>query len=124
MSVTDTHKVSKVIILKSDRCLLLCREDGKGWELPGGHLNLRESYTDGAIRECLEETGVQLTLLRLIYKEKNYNLFKSKPRVTKIKLSDEHTDYTWVNHKQIHKLKLSNSTKRNLRRILDVISLD
>ena len=54
MSVTDTHKVSKVIILKSDRCLLLCREDGKGWELPGGHLNLRESYTDGAIRECLK----------------------------------------------------------------------
>lgn len=117
----DTHKVSKVIILKSDRCLLLCREDGKGWELPGGHLNVGESYTNGAIRECLEETGIRLTLLRLIYREKDYNLYRSKPRVTKVKLSDEHTDFTWVNHKQLNKLKLTNSTKRNLRRIVDTI---
>lgn len=122
MSGVDTNKVSKVIILKSDRCLLLCREDGKGWELPGGHLNLRESYTDGAFRECLEETGIRLSVLRLIYKERNYNLFKSRPKVTKIKLSDEHTNYKWVNHKQIHKLQLSNSTKRNLHRILDTIN--
>lgn len=117
----DTHKVSKVIILKSDRCLLLCREDGKGWELPGGRLNVGESYTNGAIRECLEETGIRLTLLRLIYREKDYNLYRSKPRITKVKLSDEHTDFTWVNHKQLNKLKLTNPTRRNLRRIVDNI---
>jgi len=117
----DIDAVSKVVILWKSKCLLLCREDGKGWELPGGHLNLGENYVAGAIREVYEETKIKLNKLQLIYKEKDYKLFTSRAKVLKVQLSNEHTDYKWVNRTELRKLNITTATKSNLKYILKLL---
>lgn len=121
MMPEDIKSVSKVIMSWRDQILLLCRVDGKGWELPGGHLNRGERYIQGARREVFEETGISLTKFMLVLKQKDFRLFKAVPRTVNVKLSNEHTDYKWVNKRQFLKMELTKATKLNLRAILDSI---
>src|SRR5258708_20322359 len=46
--------------------LLLHRKDNNKWTMPGGTLDFGESLTDCAIREVLEETGLQIRITGLI----------------------------------------------------------
>ena len=71
--VDDTDNVSKVVMLWKNKCLFLQKDD-KTWELPGGHLNVGEKFKTGAIREVFEETGIKLTKLKLILKQKDFRL--------------------------------------------------
>lgn len=42
---------------KLDRVLLIQRSDDQTWGLPGGHVEPGETWSQAALRECLEETG-------------------------------------------------------------------
>ncbi len=57
---------SVVLIFNSDSHLLLQRrgDDGK-WGIPGGIMEIGESYEDTAIREVKEETGLNIKTLKL-----------------------------------------------------------
>ena len=46
--------------------LLQRRADNGYWGLPGGKVDIGESVEQGAIREVLEETGLHVTIKRLI----------------------------------------------------------
>jgi 8-oxo-dGTP diphosphatase len=46
--------------------LLLHRKDNDKWTMPGGTLDSGESLADCAIREVLEETGLQIRITGLI----------------------------------------------------------
>ncbi len=46
--------------------LLQRRADNGYWGLPGGKVDIGESVSQGAIREVLEETGLHVTIKRLI----------------------------------------------------------
>src|ERR1700758_3147618 len=46
--------------------LLLHRKDKDKWTMPGGTLDFGESLTHCAIREVLEETGLQIRITGLI----------------------------------------------------------
>lgn len=48
------------------RVLLIRRSDNGLWCLPGGFQELHESPAECAIRECAEETGCEIELLRLV----------------------------------------------------------
>jgi 8-oxo-dGTP pyrophosphatase MutT (NUDIX family) len=113
----DIKAVSKVVIMNGKGILFLKRPDSE-WELPGGHLIRGERYRDAAKREVDEETGIVITKLKVIFKEKDFVLFTTKPKVIRIKLSDEHKDYKWVNKKSIFKLNISKPSKRSIRHIL------
>ncbi len=53
---------TRVIIQKDKQILLVKPWLGSGeWDLPGGGLHFSESEVDGAIRETLEETGIELS---------------------------------------------------------------
>lgn len=117
----DIDAVSKVVIVWKNKCLLLCREDGKGWELPGGHLNSGENFVTGAIREVFEETKIKINKLKLLYREKNYRLFTCRAKLLKVVLSNEHTDYKWVNQSDLMRIQVTTSTKSNIKRIVSVL---
>lgn len=54
--ITDTNR----------RVCLTQREDNKLWCMPGGHQDLGETPAECAVRECLEETGLEVEITGLI----------------------------------------------------------
>ncbi|HZJ40663.1 MAG TPA: NUDIX domain-containing protein [Candidatus Saccharimonadales bacterium] len=67
------NKLTQVafVYLKRDNKVLLLQENGRFirglWSFPGGHLEPGESFTEGAIRETLEESGYQIKIIKEIY---------------------------------------------------------
>lgn len=117
----DIKAVSKVIIKWKNKCLFLKRSGEGTWELPGGHLNRGENFKSGAKREVKEETGIKISKLKVIIRQKDFCMYTARPKVIKITLSDEHTDYAWVRARDIKKLDISDATKKNLKTILNTI---
>lgn len=48
-----------------DRLLLVRRSDTRAWELPGGAVEIGETCRQAAVREVLEESGVQVRITGL-----------------------------------------------------------
>ena len=91
--------------------LLQKRADNGYWGLPGGKVDIGESVARGAIREVLEETGLHVTIKRLIgiYSDPQYYsimsyhsagwvihyvtlLFECEFQSGQLQISDESTD--------------------------------
>ncbi|WP_219471078.1 NUDIX hydrolase [Nonomuraea rhizosphaerae] len=50
-----------IVLDDTDRMLLTCVDRvGRGWDIPGGHVEPGESPVDTAVRELAEETGLAL----------------------------------------------------------------
>jgi 8-oxo-dGTP pyrophosphatase MutT (NUDIX family) len=58
--------VSAVITDRRGRLLLQQRSDGGQWGLPGGSVEIGESVTEAIVREVREETGLRVSVGRLI----------------------------------------------------------
>jgi ADP-ribose pyrophosphatase YjhB (NUDIX family) len=58
--------VSAVIFDRRGRLLLQQRSDGGQWGLPGGSVEIGESVRDAVIREVREETGLHVTVRRIV----------------------------------------------------------
>ena len=69
---------SFAIIFDSEERILLChRRDINAWNLPGGSVESGELPTEAAIRETLEETGLEIEIERLagVYGKANKDEF-------------------------------------------------
>lgn len=53
-------------IIDAGRVLLIKREDFEVWALPGGGVEAGESLAQAALREAREETGLEVSLTRLV----------------------------------------------------------
>ncbi|WP_459714352.1 NUDIX hydrolase [Actinophytocola sp. KF-1] len=62
--------VAGVVIDSDERILAIRRRDNDHWQIPGGILEVDESFEEGVRREIMEETGVAVTVQRLtgVYK--------------------------------------------------------
>jgi 8-oxo-dGTP pyrophosphatase MutT (NUDIX family) len=108
-----THVVAKVVLFNSEGRLLALRRSETAprrpleWDLPGGSVDLGETFSEAASRELQEEAGIHLAVsnLSLVYaktarvKDKNvvWLFFSSAVKNTpEVVLSYEHTEYKWL----------------------------
>lgn len=100
----------KSFIIDNNRLLLIKRRDDDihfpgAWEIPGGRLELGEDPFEGLKRETKEETGLDIDILnplkidhftRQDSQKITMIIFLCKPLSNSIKLSQEHTEYVWI----------------------------
>jgi len=58
------HQTATVFVVNEGKVLLLKQERSKFWLLPGGHVENNELPHEAAVREVLEETGLQVELFQ------------------------------------------------------------
>src|SRR5437879_7632389 len=62
-----------------EKILLTRRSDNGRWCLPGGHMEAGESVSEACIREAWEETGLRISLNRLIGIYSNPHILSTYP---------------------------------------------
>ena len=58
--------VNVVVANGADDILLIRRTDNGNWALPGGAIDLGESVAQAAVREALEESGIECTITGIV----------------------------------------------------------
>lgn len=119
----------KCMIFFDGKILLLQKKDREGlrpWEFPGGGLEFGDNFKDAAIREVKEETSLDINILDIVglwsfaRTEKNFLtgiIFIAETDTDKVKISFEHTDYCWVEPKDLCNYTLQDSLKSALNQI-------
>lgn len=113
-------RVAKSLIKQGDKYLLLKRSaDSKFfaslWDFPGGKIDPDENVSNAVIREAKEETGLDVKPLKIVselnYNEKsfdiNFKIFSIESFSGEVKLSKDHTDFKWIDKKEIKELELA-----------------
>ena len=98
-------------------CLLLRRSEssennGGKWDLPGGKIDAGESFDQALLREVLEETGLVISLDRvigfaqseLLDRKVAYLIMEGTVLSGKFRLSSEHSKRRWVNRRRMAKM--------------------
>ena len=58
--------VNVVVVNDAGEILLIRRTDNGNWALPGGAVDLGESVAQAAVRETLEESGIECTITGIV----------------------------------------------------------
>lgn len=112
---------AKVVVRdEGERCLLLKRSmSSKGnpgkWDLPGGKVDAGESFEQGLLREVAEETGLTISLQRVLgaaesespTKRVAYLILEGRVESGQVRLSSEHDEYAWVDRQSLVSVDLA-----------------
>jgi len=104
----------KSVIIYDRKVLLVRRSNDNEWECPGGTMEFGEDLHTTLRREIEEETGLNdIDIGKLLYAITfTYNpetqyvglMYLSHAKSDKVKISNEHIDFKWVNKKQLTEL--------------------
>ncbi|MFA6064458.1 MAG: NUDIX domain-containing protein [archaeon] len=110
----DFRVPQKALIFYKGKCLAVKRSPTAKvypncWDFPGGKMEHGENPTEGLKREVLEETNLQVKVIKpiFVHSEKNLNhayliVFECELIGSEeIKLSPEHTEYKWVKKEEL-----------------------
>lgn len=115
-----------IIFDEQGRVLLCHRRDMDMWNLPGGGMESGELPTEAVERETLEETGLQITVERLVgvygKKDRDELVFAFVSRVArgKLKTTDEADDCRYFSINAIP----VNTLPKQVERIHDALGTD
>lgn len=118
--------ISKVLVRNSSGEILILRRGVTDtirpltWDLPGGIVEFGEDPKQAVIRECKEETGLEIKpprILETIYDNRSKHLVElvyliEIEEVKKIELSFEHDKYNWVNKNELLTFKMPPAYKK------------
>ena len=110
--ISPKHSVSVAgVILNDDgKILIIQRADNSEWQIPGGVLELNESFSAGLKREILEETSIEVDVLKLTGVYKNLVVgvvalvFKCKYLGGEPSISNETKQVKWMSFEQAQEL--------------------
>lgn len=101
-------------LLERDGCYLVLRRRGGRylggqWDIPGGSVEAGETTANAAVRECFEETGLQVMVGQQVSQFQNRDtegrdltfitvtyLLSPVDEDCQVQLSAEHDDYRWM----------------------------
>jgi 8-oxo-dGTP diphosphatase len=121
MKMTKPYSLSvKAVIRQADGRLLLlkrspnCKINVGKWDLPGGKVERGESFDQALIREVLEETGLEISLQRVVGTAERelpewkvvYLILEGHIVSGDLKLSAEHSEYRWATGRDLLDLEL------------------
>ncbi|MGN0794195.1 MAG: NUDIX hydrolase [Aristaeellaceae bacterium] len=66
-SICDVRTVG--ILIRNGKILVQRDRDGNAFALPGGHVRIGETLANGLVREYKEETGADISCVRLLWSE-------------------------------------------------------
>jgi ADP-ribose pyrophosphatase YjhB (NUDIX family) len=119
----DTSNVAKIFIMKKDSVLLLLSKKLNKWHLPGGHLEVGESFSKGLRREVKEETGQELKFFHFIQQKPNGKLYIGQLKNDNISISkDEHDDFKWVKIDNLQAERLCKFTLRDAKYLQSIFN--
>lgn len=118
-----TEYCDMILVDENNKILLLKRTNSSDmfpglWGLPGGHKDKGEKPIDGAKRECLEESGIEVENCSFFKIKKiqngliHYYISKNIKEEQQFKLNElcliehEHSNYHWVSKNQLGKMNL------------------
>ncbi len=124
-----------VVVNDSGDILMIRRSDNDNWALPGGALDLGESLPTAAIRETVEETGVEVEVTGLvgIYTDPRHVIlytsngearqefsvvFLAKPLSGEPTPSDESREVRWVPRDEVASLTMDRSMRMRVDHFL------
>ena len=105
------------------------------WELPSGKKELLEPYDKSLLREIKEETGLNVEIVAPIsvfdYTIEKADEIRDSTQINflvkpinngKIKLSNEHQSFAWVNEGDIDSYNLTEGTKKVVEKAFKLVS--
>ena len=118
----------KGIIVKNKKALIVenAKHEPNRYSLSGGQIDTGESIKQALEREIKEELGIKkikivklLNVFERMDRAKNDNglmvvVYQIEANASKIKLSNEHVDYKWVNKEELLALNKKNNFNKGI----------
>jgi len=102
------------ILINNDKVLMMNRKNPPlVWCPPSGRVHIGETLKEALYREVFEETGLTCDIYKQVSKWKGKHegifiisyIFLCKTNDNKVTLSDEHSEYKWINISDLSKWK-------------------
>jgi 8-oxo-dGTP pyrophosphatase MutT (NUDIX family) len=132
-----SRKPSASVVVRDCRghVLLLRRTDSGRWTIPTGGLKKNETLTGCAVRECREETGLDIEIVRLagLFSDPRHVIayadgevrqpvnacFEARPIGGELRISGESTDAAWVAPAELDGYDIHPSIRRRITHALE-----
>ena len=102
------HIVAASALVRNDEGqILIVRSHSRGWEIPGGQIEIGETLIDGLKREVMEESGVHAEIGRLAAVRTNLTssivifCFEARYLDGELRPSDETPEVRWASSEQL-----------------------
>ena len=111
--ISQDKEVTSAVVVVRDKSVLILKRGASApwmpnmWNLPGGGVEDGESIESAAKRECQEEAGISVNLIRKItthYDEDfDLHIFEATTDSSEVSINFESSQYAWIDRDSVEK---------------------